>query len=400
MADIPPDPTDPVQSTAVSATHHSTAWSRAYEIAAGTPRPLPAESVTVERAAGRVLAAPLRAVRSVPAFDTAAMDGYAVTGPGPWTVTAQLLAGAPQPGPMRPGTAIEIATGAVVPEGAEAILPYEDSARDGTLVTGVLGARAHIRRAGDDVRPGDELVPAGRPVNATVAAAAVQAGVERLMAHRAPGVTLLVTGNEVISAGVPGPGQVRDSFTGLVSAIAARAGALPPARRHVSDVAALLESELAAARTEVVVVSGSSSAGAADHLHGVLDRLGAAWHVRGVACRPGHPQALAELPDGRWVVSLPGNPFAGLVAALTLLEPLLHALSGSPPAVLPTVPVRGTTRLMPYGVRIVPVHRGTPWHIAGPVSSAGLHAAARADGLAVLPGSWTDGDPAQILALP
>ncbi|MFF5077337.1 molybdopterin-binding protein [Actinoplanes sp. NPDC000266] len=382
-----------------------TAWYEAYVIATTTPKPLPAASVAVEAAAGRVLAAPIEAVRPVPAFDTAAMDGYAVSGSGPWTVTGRVLAGAAHTEPLRDGAAVEIATGAVVPDGTSAVLPYEDSTLDGTIVTGRLGRRPHIRRAGDDVRPGDVLVAAGRAVNATVVAAAVQAGAERVTAHRAPAVTLLVTGDEVVDSGVPGPGQVRDSFTGLVSAVAGRAGAEPVVRRHVRDVAALLESALAAARTDVVVVSGSSSAGAADHLHGVLGRLGATWHVRGVACRPGHPQALAELPDGRWVVSLPGNPFAGLVAALTLLEPLLTALGGRPPAALPEVPVGGTAQLMPGGVRIVPVRRDpdrriAAWRIAAGTSSAGLRAAAGADALAVLPETWADGDPAPILAVP
>ncbi|MFG1992705.1 molybdopterin molybdotransferase MoeA [Actinoplanes sp. NPDC048988] len=385
-----------------------TAWSDAYAIATTTPKPLPSTPVAVEAAAGRVLAAPIEALRPVPAFDTAAMDGYAVAGDGPWTVTGQLLAGAVHSPPLRPGTAVEIATGAVVPEGTAAVLPYEDSLRNGDIVTAhpSAGRRVHIRRAGDDVRPGDVLVAAGRTVNATIAAAAVQAGAEQVAAHRRPTVTLLVTGNEVIDSGVPGPGQVRDSFTGLVSAVAVRAGADPVVRRHVRDVVALLESGLTAARTDVVVVSGSSSAGAADHLHGVLGRMGATWHVRGVACRPGHPQALAELPDGRWVVSLPGNPFAGLVAALTLLEPVLTALGGRPPLPLPEVPVHGSAKLMPTGVRIVPVHRDDRcrrrggWRIVAETSSAGLQAAARADALAVLPESWADGDPAPVLAVP
>ncbi|XVU22716.1 molybdopterin molybdotransferase MoeA [Actinoplanes sp. CA-054009] len=377
-----------------------TGWFEAYVIASATPKPLAAGRVAVDAAGGRVLAAPIEAVRPVPAFNTAAMDGYAVAGPGPWTVTGRVLAGAAHSGPVRAGTAVEIATGAVVPEGTGAVLPYEDSSVDGVIVTGALGPRDHIRRAGDDVRPGDLLVPAGRAVNATIVAAAVQAGVERLSAHPRPTVTLLVTGDEVIDRGTPGPGQVRDSFTGLVTAVAARAGAEPVVRRHVRDVAALLEAELAAARTDVVVVSGSSSAGAADHLHGVLGRLGATWHVRGVACRPGHPQALAELPDGRWVVSLPGNPFAGLVAALTLLEPLLAALGGRPPAPLPEVAVAGTAKLMPGGVRLVPVRRDHGWRIAAGASAAGLHAAAGADAVAVLRPTWNDGDPAPVLALP
>jgi molybdopterin molybdotransferase len=237
-------------------------------------------------------------------------------------------------------------------------------------------------------------------VTATVAAAAVQAGVDRLSTHRPPAVTLLVTGNEVITYGKPGPGQVRDSFTGLVTAITARAGGRLDASHHVRDDAALLRSELDAAGGDVIAVSGSSSAGAADHLHPVLDALGATWHVRGVACRPGHPQALARLPDGRWVISLPGNPYAGLVAALTLLEPLLRTLSGQAASCPPMAPVGGAAKLVPGGVRIVPVHRHGIALIITPAGSASLHVAAAADGLAVLPPDWTDGVAAPLLVVP
>lgn len=373
------------------------AWSRAYDLARDTPRPLPAEPAEVNSALGRVLAEPVCAAVPVPAFDCAAMDGYAVAGPGPWTVIGRVLAGAAGPGELAAGTGVEIGTGAPVPDGAEAVLPYEDCRREGAIVTGRLGPRSHIRRVGEDGPAGDLVVPAGRTVTATVAAAAVQAGVEQVLAYRRPTVTLLVTGDEVITAGLPGPGQVRDSFTGLVGAVTSRAGGELTERRHLRDDAALLRDALDAG-TDVIVVSGSSSRGAADHLHAVLEERRATWHVRGVACRPGHPQGLAELPDGRWVVSLPGNPYAGLVAALTLLEPLLHTLGGRVTGPLPRRPVTGAARLMRDGVRVVPVL----WdgRIVGGSGAAGLRAAAAADALAVLPAGWIDGDAAVTLALP
>jgi molybdopterin molybdotransferase len=217
-----------------------------------------------------------------------------------------------------------------------------------------------------------------------------------VLVHRAPAVTMLVTGDEVITDGAPGPGQVRDVFTGLVTAVTARAGGRFEGSRRLPDDPAALAAALAA-DTDVIAVSGSSSAGAADHLHGLLDAAGATWLVRGVACRPGHPQALAVLPDGRFVVSLPGNPYAGLVAALTLLEPLLGALAGRPAASLPLVTVTGHAKLMPGGVRVVPVGPSGELAAAG---SVGLHAAAAAGTLAVLPDDWADGRPAVTLTVP
>jgi molybdopterin molybdotransferase len=381
-------------------------WPDAYSTARDAAKPLAAELVPVVEATGRVLAAAVRCERPVPAFDNAAMDGFAVAGAGPWAIRGRVLAGAAvDGGPLSPGTAVEIGTGALLPAGAEAVLPYEDCrVEDGVgaqvgdrVVIGVVGARRHIRRAGDALSPGTLIAAAGRTVTATVAAAALQAGAEQVLAHRPPTVTMLVTGDEVITRGTPGPGQVRDTFTGLVTAIATRAGGRLATSRRLPDDPGALGEALAGAGTDVIAVSGSSSAGAADHLHRLLGEVGATWLVRGVACRPGHPQALAVLPDGRFVVSLPGNPYAGLVAALTLLEPLVATLAGRPPASLPTATVTGPATLMPGGVRIVPAGPAGDLAAAGPV---GLHAAAAAGTLAVLPDDWTDGDPAVTLIVP
>ncbi|GGN91031.1 molybdopterin molybdenumtransferase MoeA [Actinoplanes lobatus] len=372
-------------------------WDQAYVIARDAADPLPGRTVPVEEALGQVLAGPVCCVRPVPAFDNAAMDGYAVAGDGPWTVRGRVLAGHATGEPLGPGDAVEIATGAPVPDGAEAVLPYEECTVTAGVVHAVRGQRAHIRRAGDALAEGAVVVPAGRVVTATVVAAAVQAGAQTVSTHRPPTVSLLVTGDEVITSGVPGPGQVRDSFTGPVAAVATRAGGRFRDSRHLPDDPDRLAAALAGSGADVIVVSGSSSKGAADHLHTLLAAEKATWLVCGVRCRPGHPQGLAVLPDGRFVVSLPGNPYAGLVAALTLLEPLVATLAGRPPGPLPTAAVSGRARLMPGGARIVPVTGG---RIAGPGGSAGLHLAAIADALAVLPDTWTDGAAAPLLALP
>jgi molybdopterin molybdotransferase len=252
-------------------------WPDAHATARDAAKPLAAELTPVVAATGRVLAAAVRCERPVPAFDNAAMDGYAVAGDGPWAIRGRVLAGSAAAGSLAPGTAVEIATGALLPEGAGAVLPYEDCHVEDELVIGVIGPRRHIRRAGDALSPGTLIAPAGRIVTATIAAAALQAGAEQVLAHRPPTVTMLVTGDEVITAGSPGPGQVRDTFTGLVTAVTARAGGRLATSQRLPDDPAALTAALAAAGTDVIVVSGSSSAGAADHLHRLLGEATAGW---------------------------------------------------------------------------------------------------------------------------
>jgi molybdopterin molybdotransferase len=378
-------------------------WQAARMLAATMPAPLGAERVSLPAATGQVLARPIRAAVPAPAFDTAAMDGYAVAGAGPWRVVGRVLAGcSPEAPTLSTGCAVEIATGAVVPAGTEVVLRYERCRRDGdTVHADELDDRDHIRRCGEDAEPDDELVPAGTLVSAAVLGAAAQAAVDELWVHRRPRVLLLVTGDEVIASGTPRLGQVRDAVSPLVEALAVRSGGELVEQRLLGDDPDVLRAEIKTADADVVVVTGSSSVGAADHLRTVLTGLGARWYVDGVACRPGHPQALAQLTDGRWLVGLPGNPLAALVAGLTVLEPAVAALAGRKPARLTLLPVVGEAKPDPHRTRIVPVHvDGGCGRIVPGARPASLRVAATADALAVLDPSWTSGEPAELLPLP
>jgi molybdopterin molybdotransferase len=186
----------------------------------------------------------------------------------------------------------------------------------------------------------------------------------------------------------------------MVAALVAAAGAVVAERLLLRDDPGLLAECLAAPGADVVVVTGSSSAGAADHLHRVLDRAGARRLVDRVACRPGGPQLLAALPGGRWVTGLPGNPFAGLVAAVTVLQPLLYALTGRAVPPVPRLPVRGDVVVTAAVTRLVPVRLAGDHAVVVPGSRpASLAGAAAADALAVLAEGWADGGPADLLPL-
>ncbi|GAB7038117.1 MULTISPECIES: molybdopterin molybdotransferase MoeA [Catenuloplanes] len=378
------------------------AWHRAHHLAGTLPHPLAAERVPLDRAHGRTLAEPATSAALLPGTDTAAMDGYAISGRAPWRVIGRILAGQPATVTLTAGTAVEIATGAPVPAGADAVIPVERCHVDGDTVspseTGP--ARTHIRYAGEDLRPGRLLAPAGTRVTAALTGLAAHAGLDELVVRRSPRVWLTATGDEIIGAGVPAAGQVRDALTPLLTALLTGTGATPAGAAHVPDRAELLAAALAGPDWDVMAVTGSSSVGRADHLHRVLTRAGARWHVDGVACRPGHPQALAELPGGRWVVGLPGNPYAALVGAVTLLRPLLDAVQGRAPREPLRLPVTGKVEPYDDGTRLVPVHvTGGRATVVPGSRPASLLSAATADALAVIPSGWAQGDAAELLPM-
>jgi molybdopterin molybdotransferase len=378
-------------------------WPDARTTAGASGTALPPESRPLADCAGLALAEPLTALSELPAFDTSAMDGYAVAGEAPWTVVGEVLAGTAWPDRLTAGSAVGIATGAPVPEGVTAVLPVEQATRSGDAVDGAVQAGRHIRRRGEECRAGELLVPAGTPVGAAVLGLAAATGHDTLRAHPLPRVVALITGDELLERGLPRGGQVRDALGPQLTRLVAGHGGALVARSHVPDRAELLVRAVDDAGADVVVTTGASSVGPADHLRRVLGELGAEVLVDGVACRPGHPQLLARLPDGRIVVGLPGNPLAAVVAAVTVLAPLLAGLAGRSPVPPRTALLSTAVRSAPDATRLLPVRlaglRAEPVRHTGPGM---LRGAALADALAVVPpGSAGDaGSEVEVLPLP
>ncbi|WP_037602648.1 molybdopterin molybdotransferase MoeA [Streptacidiphilus rugosus] len=400
---------------------HELGWPQARARAARAgARPLGAEACALTEALGAVLAEPLAALSHLPAFDTAAMDGWAVAGPGPWRLRTPAegegLAGRPAPTTLEDGDAVRIATGAPVPGGATAVLRREDggvrehgSARELRCRAGVrspLPGR-DIRPRGQECRAGDPLLPAGTLVTPAVLGLAAAVGLDRLSVHRRPTVDLLVLGDELLTEGAPRDGRIRDALGPMLPAWIAAYGARVAGVVSVADDLAALVAALRRSRADVVVTTGATAAGPVDFLHAALAEIGATLLVDGVRVRPGHPMLLAELPSAgagpvRHLVGLPGNPLAAAVGAATLAEPLLRGLAGCPQAEPYRVPAAVELGGYPDHTRLLPValpERGAlPLRFDGPAMLRGL---ALAEGLAVVPpGGVEAGAPVEVLDVP
>ncbi|MFC5996468.1 molybdopterin molybdotransferase MoeA [Pseudonocardia hispaniensis] len=375
-------------------------WDDARTRAHAAARPLPAVSVELVAASGATLAEPLAALVDLPSFDRSAMDGYAVCGEGPWTVVGEVLAGSSSAPRLTRGQACEVATGALLPAEATAVLPYENAVREERRLSGPVSPGGHIRRAGEECRTGEPLAPGGTTVSPQLLGLAAAAGHDRLRVRPRPRVCALVTGDEVCVAGIPPIGRVRDAIGPMLPGLVAWAGGTLIATTYLSDSTSALAEGLARAEAEVVLVSGSSSIGPADHLRGCLDGLGGELIVDGVHCRPGHPQALAALPDGRLLIGLPGNPLAALVGFLTLVVPAITGLRGAALDELPVVAGdslprhRSSTRLLP-----VRTESDGSLAVVDHHASAMLRGVAAAEALAVVPPESADG-PVRLHGLP
>ncbi|MGW1072210.1 molybdopterin molybdotransferase MoeA [Streptomyces sp. NPDC002537] len=387
-----------------------TSWSRARAVAARAGEPLPAEERTLDEALGQVLAAPLDALTDLPPFDTSAMDGWAVSGPGPWRLPEEgvgVLAGADNSGavPLRDGHAVRIATGARVPPGATAVLRSEHGVVRGQ---GELYAARHvshgqdIRPRGQECRTGDQLLPEGTPVTPAVAGLAAAAGYDRLPVTRRPRVEILVLGDELLREGLPQGGRIRDALGPMLGPWLRALGAEVTATRRLGDDADVLHDAVTASTADLVITTGGTASGPVDHVHPMLRRVGAELLVDGVAVRPGHPMLLARLAPGRHLVGLPGNPLAAVAGLVTLAEPLLQAMAGCGPGVGRAV-VSEAVEGHPRDTWLVPVvclpgGRVRALRFHGPAMLRGL---AGADGVAVVPaGGVAAGDEVGLLRLP
>jgi molybdopterin molybdotransferase len=322
------------------------------------------------------------------------MDGYAVRGTGPWQLLGAVRANSGLAGPLADGQACSIVTGAAVPPGTTAVLPDEDAVRTDDQVVGLVETGRHIRRAGEECAAGETVLRAGVVVEPQVLGLAAALGLDRLTVIPQPLVAALVTGDELVHRGASGPGRVRDAIGPMLPGLIARAGAVAAPVVHLPDSRAALIDTLTATQADLILVSGSSASGPADHLRATLSALGAELLIDGVACRPGHPQALARLDDGRLVLGLPGNPFAALTAFLTLGVASLQRLRGEKLLKLPLAPVPGGLACHPHSTRLVPVRVGPHGVVlVGHEGSAMLRGAAGADALAVV-----DPGPAEAIA--
>ncbi|MDX5563078.1 molybdopterin molybdotransferase MoeA [Streptomyces sp. ID05-04B] len=390
--------------------HRATPWPEARAIAARAAGSRAARrapvSVTLGDALGLVLAAPLTALTDLPSFDTSAMDGWAVAGPGPWHVRDEgVLAGSAAPAPLADGEAVRIATGARIPPDTTAVLRSEHGRIDdnGRLhPTREMQHGQDIRPRGQECRSGDQLLLAGAVVTPAVLGLAAAAGYDTLTVVPRPRVEVLVLGDELLAEGRPRDGLIRDALGPMLPPWLRGLGADVVAVRRLGDDAKALHKAVTGSSADLIVTTGGTAAGPVDHVHPTLRRIDAELLVDGVKVRPGHPMLLARTKEDQYLVGLPGNPLAAVSGLLTLAEPLLRALAARPAPEPYALPLRETVHGHPHDTRLVPVSLRAdhvmPLHYNGPAMLRGI---AAADALAIVPpGGARAGQEAELLDLP
>lgn len=303
--------------------------------------PLGPESVDISSGLGRVLAEDIAARWGNPPFDNSAMDGYAVRTidvkgasletPVKLSVIYDLPAGSVPQGPVGPGQAVRIMTGAPVPDGADAVVMVEktESGDGSVLIKAEPRVKENIRKAGEDFKAGDIVIKKGSVLRPAEAGMLATVGVPFVMVHRKPRVAVISTGDELCDINEqPGPGKIVNSNGYALAVLVAASGAVPIQLGIARDTKESLREKLKTAlAADCIISSGGVSVGDYDFVKDVLKDMGSSMIFWKVAMKPGKPLAFGVI-GGKPAFGLPGNPISSMVAFEQFVRPSILKMAG------------------------------------------------------------------------
>ena len=301
------------------------------------------QTIPLDAALGRVLSADVTATEYVPNFNRSTVDGYAVIAsdvfgcsesiPALLTLAGESHMGQPLNIQLQKGQCVYVPTGAELPANADAMVMLEnaDDFQDGTIAIYKPAAPgANLIYRGDDVKPGQSVLPAGLRLTAADIGALAALGVTQVSVSCAPRVAIISTGDELVPAGQSlQAGQIRDVNAPMLAAAVTSSGGSPEPRGIIQDEQAAIQAAVEAAMPDcdMLLISGGTSVGVKDAIPAVISELGELL-VHGVAAKPGKPTILGEI-RGKPVFGLPGNPVAAYFMFLTFARPLLLSMQGA-----------------------------------------------------------------------
>jgi molybdopterin molybdotransferase len=377
-------------------------WEQARSEAHSFWKQLPSEKINLILCVDRTLANDAVALVELPTFPTSAMDGYAVCGAGPWNIVGEVKAGAPMKGPLKAGTAVKIATGAVIPDETFGIIRWEVATVAGEKLSGKAKQGQEIRPAGLESKKGEVLAVAGTILNPGLIGLLAAAGHDELEVVRKPRATIILLGDEIALEGLPHDGLVRDALGPQLPGWLHRLGVEVIAIQYVSDEIELVTKAFAAAakNSDIVFTTAGTADGPRDHVRAAIAGLKGELIIDRVKVRPGHPMVLAHINKIPFV-GLPGNPQSAIVALLTLGQPVIDALMGRKEDELHQI-VTGDDINVPEGfTRLVLGNIVDGWFEMGEyLGSAMLRGLAHSTGFAVAEKSMEEGEMVAWLPLP
>ncbi len=372
-------------------------WEQARQLAHQSADLASEITLPLNEAAGHVLSQDVLALGDMPPFAASRIDGWAVSGPGPWQRVGDALAGHEFVESLAAGECVHIATGAVMPNGATAALKDEESQVDGLSVIAIDGAAGLLDATGalpyfHDVRPSgyeakaeEALIPKGTKLTPAIIGVAAAGGHDVLVVHRKLVVDVLVFGDELLTSGPSRDGKVRDSLGPQLPLWIDYIGAELNQVKLVADTLENHFEAISKSTADLIVTTGGTAAGPVDHLHNAIVDAGGNFIIDAVLVRPGYHQLMAKIGK-QYLIGLPGNPQSAVIGLLSLAVPFISGANGQPIPELETCHISTTLKGPAREVRLALCSLEN--NIATPLEhldSSMLRGFVKADGYAVLP---------------
>jgi len=279
----------------------------------------------------KTLASNLTSLHPLPPFDTSMMDGFAVTGNGPWQEIGKILAGGKDIS-IKDGECVAIATGAKVPENTFAVVRHEHAEFMNNLVKLKEGfnlkQNQDIRKTGEEAQTGIEVLKKSIAINPAVLGLAASCGHDELNVIKNPKIDVLILGDELLDEGLPKDGKIRDSLSMQIPGWILNSNAEVGKIQRVPDNLEETKKAIFESDADIILTTGGTAKGPVDHIHPAVNELNGELVIDEVKVRPGHPMLLAKLKTNQFLVGLPGNPLAACVAFVSLALPVIRKMQG------------------------------------------------------------------------
>jgi molybdopterin molybdotransferase len=309
-------------------------WEQALDIASHSFTKLATQEVALTDAIDRYTAADVLSLCDLPAFETSSMDGWAVSGDGPWKLIGEVLTGKASSDILHYGQCLAIATGGVIPQGTTSVIPWEKASEKDGQIFGEIEVGANIRPAGMESKIGDVLVTAGTRIAPPMAGLFAATGHDVVKVAVQPRVAIFFLGDELIHSGVPIDGAIRDSLGPQLPALLTKMGVTIFSAEFIKDDLEVLNAEIAKVldSVDLIITTGGTADGPRDYVKPVLKKLSATMVFDCVKVRPGYHVLLARLskkPRDIAFLALPGNPQSALAALYSFGAPLIGSMLGA-----------------------------------------------------------------------
>jgi molybdopterin molybdotransferase len=371
-------------------------WDESFSLAKSTFSLMESESVPLKEGVDRVLANEIYSLCDLPAFATSSMDGWAVSGVSPWSVVGEVATGKTPQIAIANSQCMKISTGGVIPIGATSVIPWEQAQDHGQEVHGEISIGENIRPAGTECESGDLLFSAGTTLTPPMVGLLAATGHDQIEVMKKPRVGIFFLGDELLHAGVPEEGSIRDALGPVLPAMVQKCGAEIVTSGFVKDVLSLLISSIAGVLdvVDVIITTGGTADGPRDFVRPAIAHLSGRYVVDCVKVRPGYHILIAEIyHDGRKIpfIALPGNPQSAIAAFTSLGRPLIHSMLGMKIRDPAGVEIQEIFKTQDGFSRLVPGNiDGKTFTSSGYLGSAMLRGVSAASGFAlVAPGGKT-----------